>query len=379
MLSLKDYGAKGDGVTDDTLAIGQWLAACQGDKGYVPPGVYMTSGVDFKPTKTLNIECDGTFKHTGTKPSGSYLPILHIDGVNVRPSLIWRGGSFDASKIPYTPPYGEGNCLAPIRINRCHISGVKFYGGEKALSDDGTTIVAGGDSGIFIVDTHWTTIEGCYFQGMPDLGIYVSGNFSLGPSDDGGDCVIANNHFNRCQFGAAAKRQSRRTIITGNTFVGCRIGAALYDAGVGTNPAKDGIVTNNCFYKSGWRAIEIHGGVGNIVANNQIKDYGYEWSGAAPASGGTSTGIRLFGTKNAAITGNTIGMEELPASASHVAIHLKNWTDTNGAAWKCAPNNLSTNICYGGNIVENSGAYPNRYSGNSATVSLASGSTSKVT
>lgn len=41
-LSLKDYGAKGDGKTDDTQAIKSWLAALKpGYTGYIPAGEYV--------------------------------------------------------------------------------------------------------------------------------------------------------------------------------------------------------------------------------------------------------------------------------------------------------------------------------------------------
>lgn len=45
IVSLKDWGAKGDGVTDDTAAVSSWLAylGTSGMQGYVPPGVYLLS------------------------------------------------------------------------------------------------------------------------------------------------------------------------------------------------------------------------------------------------------------------------------------------------------------------------------------------------
>lgn len=46
---LTDYGAVGDGTTDDTAAIKAALAACAGDTLYVPPGTYLFS-------ETLEIE-----------------------------------------------------------------------------------------------------------------------------------------------------------------------------------------------------------------------------------------------------------------------------------------------------------------------------------
>ena len=42
-VSVKDFGAVGDGVTDDTAAFSNWLTAISGSAGYLPAGTYLTS------------------------------------------------------------------------------------------------------------------------------------------------------------------------------------------------------------------------------------------------------------------------------------------------------------------------------------------------
>lgn len=56
-ISLKDFGAVGDGVTDDTAAVQNFLNACAGTSGYVNPGVYAVTGVNI--LSNTNLYGDG--------------------------------------------------------------------------------------------------------------------------------------------------------------------------------------------------------------------------------------------------------------------------------------------------------------------------------
>src|SRR2546423_2836921 len=46
-LSVKDYGAKGDGFTEDTAAVQNAVNAANGGTLYFPPGTYIISSVSF--------------------------------------------------------------------------------------------------------------------------------------------------------------------------------------------------------------------------------------------------------------------------------------------------------------------------------------------
>jgi hypothetical protein len=78
--NVRDYGAKGDGVTDDTQAINDAIAATQkGGVIYFPPGNYLISS-ELAVNKPLRIKGDGFGSQIHQSTNGS--DIFHISNVN---------------------------------------------------------------------------------------------------------------------------------------------------------------------------------------------------------------------------------------------------------------------------------------------------------
>jgi hypothetical protein len=81
VLSVKDFGATGDGATDDTTAINNCIAAAGLTKAvYFPAGTYITSGINQNhynnTTWSVNADADGTYKTAriyGDGPFGSII------------------------------------------------------------------------------------------------------------------------------------------------------------------------------------------------------------------------------------------------------------------------------------------------------------------
>jgi uncharacterized protein YfiM (DUF2279 family) len=56
-ISAKDFGAVGDGTTDDTASLQAFLNACKDNRGYIPAGLYkITSTLTVLPNYSYNIE-----------------------------------------------------------------------------------------------------------------------------------------------------------------------------------------------------------------------------------------------------------------------------------------------------------------------------------
>lgn len=88
MYNVKTFGAKGDGVTDDTLSI--QTAIDSGYKIYFPPnGVYLVSGLSLTTSKKIEIAQGTVIK----QKTGSLIPLLSVNGVT---DFSLLGGIFEA-------------------------------------------------------------------------------------------------------------------------------------------------------------------------------------------------------------------------------------------------------------------------------------------
>lgn len=118
-INVQDYGAKGDGVTDDTVALQSALNTNQSI--YFPPATYIISSGLTIPSSNVCIWGYGaTIKWKNNCDLASRLETLQatsIDNVSIF-GLIINGNKENQSDVPNTPPstasYGSG-----IRLNTC--------------------------------------------------------------------------------------------------------------------------------------------------------------------------------------------------------------------------------------------------------------------
>jgi parallel beta-helix repeat protein len=136
-LSVKDYGATGDGVTDDTAAINAALAV--GGQVFFPAGTYLISG-------TLTIQNNGT-------------------------ALFGQGVATIKQSANSTP-----SVFADTKEN-ITIDGLIFEG--KGLTDTASTVNADVDSatasanGVRITDSNYIRIRNCTFKLHKNAGMWI--------------------------------------------------------------------------------------------------------------------------------------------------------------------------------------------------------------
>lgn len=145
-VSLKDFGAIGNGVADDSTAIAAWLAHCYANNvdGYAPPGTYLTSTghtVTYSASRKFQIRGAGkgatVFRKTGTN-SGAVLRFtisaagflelnLHLQDFEVdAPGLSNVNGiEFDASALVTIVRVRATTCFVGLEAKGLLVSAIK--------------------------------------------------------------------------------------------------------------------------------------------------------------------------------------------------------------------------------------------------------------
>lgn len=130
--SVRSYGAKGDGSTDDTSAINQALAA--GGPVYFPPGNYVYVGsMTLLPTRSYRIYGDGPgvsiILFTGNPNTGIYGPDMGTNTLNVE-GLTLKANSYNCGTAIYAV-FGESS----TKFRTAAIHNVQIIGSTR----DGST------------------------------------------------------------------------------------------------------------------------------------------------------------------------------------------------------------------------------------------------
>lgn len=289
-VSVKDFGAVGDGVADDTSAIQAAIDAVTLAGGGVvvaPPGAYLIAG-------------DGI--------------------INIKANVILRGAGAATRFVSGTGGRNGNHVFVYLKdgaaIEDCRLSGSNFIrqsGGpdfiafnKVGITTQGAATGVGirvrnvgfekfGFSHVFVFDGHRNvTITGCYTFGT-QVGSYanvdanyevVSWNATLdaGKLADGSQAYCLTNFYN-------SGTGTADVVISGGVHFN------INDAFVGINGnAVRHVITDNVFvkdtagYYGGW-GVDINTGDSCVVSGNYIR--------------GGSYGCHLFGSKSCTVTGNT--------------------------------------------------------------------------
>lgn len=247
-IDVKDFGATGDGVTDDSAAIRYAFESATSGTVYFPPGTYRTAPV-LVPSG-FNIEGDGT---------SSVLMSIDVSGFIIQIAN------------------GVGNFVRNLTINgiatakNASNTGVRLDSCRKALVE-GVQILGGiGGTGIQVKNCTDVTVKGCFFEGNWATGVTVY--------DKSTDIIVDSNHFN-------GLKESSVQVLS-QTLDGVQVSRV--------------VITNNTVLNNTNRGIVNYGGRDVVIANNTI-----ESTSSAAIMVHLETTLTTYAPENTIVLGNVI-------------------------------------------------------------------------
>jgi polygalacturonase len=341
MLNVKDLGAKGDSVTDDTLTIQQAIDSLPVDGGTVffPKGVYrVTSTLKIGSNITLELDKQATIKRSSNM---DLFLTNKTDGVpawNGDHNFKITGGTWDANKSEYQSNctmFGFIHCLDidivdvhfknlyywhMIELNACknvNIVGCSFYnyGGDPQATEMIQLDIASGFGafpfpGNHIWDSQWCEnilIDGCDFTD----GVSSIGSHNTAAGKEHRSITITNSRFTGMAKAAITMQNYRDVVIADNRFTDCLVGVYAEMTTFADKDMTNMLVSGNVFSNMkptndqgyGIRIVSLTGNKykNGVISNNTINDVGRHGIGVDYGDGFSIVGNSISNCKQSGI------------------------------------------------------------------------------
>ena len=207
VVSVKDFGAVGDGVADDTAAFRAFVAhlSATGAEGFMPAGVYLTDPL-VTTFRGLPFTITGAGKYStvikNRKPNTSFLYWTNADGVTIQDLTL--DGDYTGTQVGLT----SGGHLVFVNSNDVTVRNVVFRNFRRIA--------------LLAFNDHQTTITNVYENLIVDgVEIYGPNNYvnNVGPSAiiiaDYNNSVIRNSYIEKIgQYGYEFKNDSSNNLIS---------------------------------------------------------------------------------------------------------------------------------------------------------------------
>ena len=260
-ISAKDFGATGNGTTDDTAALQAAINAAVNGKLYIPAGTYKIQTLPLSVPSNITIYGDGigrtilkigngaTIPTSGGIFNNSNIPanVLTVSSLTLNTNIFISDMTLDGNKANNGYSYGlyfvgvSNITVKNVRAQNTAGQGIQLNYTNKVQILNCETDATNAD-GIQLADSTEYLIDGCKVTNSGDYGIEVDhGLFSVTSSISTGSGTISNNIVNNCtNYGIAARGQIGSTnpsnkpivgaIIIGNHTTNCLAGIILQEA-----------------------------------------------------------------------------------------------------------------------------------------------------
>ena len=315
-VSVKDFGAVGDGVTDDTAAIQAAIDSLStGGAVYFPEGVYSISASLVVNSPNITLYGDGASQSTIQSTSPSFWLIRYTDNADyltVR-GIYLKGSAVDASTTQYGIGYNTSSTEAPeyVTITNCRFAytnnGIvtgsgKYWSVTENNFDHLIGVTASRGYGILAAEN----TAYCLFDSNNFVGSSGNGRHAVYMSVGCSYCVASNNIVSDFAQSALISRAASGqpgaigNVITGNTVKGGGTSTTADSAAISVDGiAKNNTVSNNTVIDFDNVGIIVSdAGAGGVCENNTV-------SGNAVIGAGLN-GISVLGAKFTNVIGNYV-------------------------------------------------------------------------
>ena len=334
MINIKDYGAKGDGLTDDTQAIQNAINSLNGGTLLIPNGIYMIRGsktdnndysedIIANEVLGLKLKSNITIKFESEKAILKMIPnnastctILNLQECE---NVTIQGGTLDGNKDnqilhEVTTPSGQNEGYWNDQWRTC----VLIYGYNKNITFKGTNFINSVGDGVmghtFNINKLPTNVivDSCYFDTIGRSGVHCGG---------GKNYVVTNCKFeninksisNTCKISAIGVDIEANHIYLEQVLVDNCIFDNV-ENGVLANYCKNSVIISNCnFINSTYHDIECREGLEQIyVVNNVLSQSLNVFGNNLTAKGNTINKLFIYSNANKeSITKNVLIKDNL--------------------------------------------------------------------
>jgi len=218
VVSVKDFGAVGNGVADDTAALQAFLNACKNGRGYIPKGTYkITSALSVDPRFSYNIEGDSWDNSNN-------------GGGATRIQNAGTGHAIEVINSPFTQNYDKQIRFANLNVEGTASSRNGFHVIQAQVYLENIWVTNTGWHGIYLEKAYSSSFKQVICAQNYQHGCYV---YRAGNALHFDHCVFNGNSRTDGYSGAHVSGSANQENL-GVTFTSCDFTSNGYPAGVTT-------------------------------------------------------------------------------------------------------------------------------------------------